>query len=751
MSKTIIISNRLPVKAVEKNGQYSFTSAEGGLATGLSSIFKEDKNSLWIGWPGLEIPKEKEEDIKTQLKEKNLCPVFLSAEEITQFYEGFSNEILWPIFHYVPSYANYDIQYWYQYRRVNHKFREAVMSVAEPDDVIWIHDYQLLLLPSMLRKEMPDFTIGFFLHIPFPSHEIFRLIPWRTELLGGMLGADLLGFHTYDDVHHFLVSASRILQVSYSANVISCNNRSIVAEAFPMGIDDAKFNDLTQNGQVKENLVHLKKDFPGQRMILSIDRLDYSKGILQRLQAFDVFMKNNPDYKQQVSLYMIVVPSRDKVQQYKELRDEIDKLVGNINSRYRTNNWTPINYFYRSFSIEELAALYQFAEICLVTPMRDGMNLVCKEYIASRSNNDGVLILSEMAGASKELIDALIVNPNNIFQMSEAIVSALIMPRNEQQKRMRVMRELVHRYNVINWVNTFMDNLKKVKKRQQLLQTSYLSNRLKDHMRKRYMKAGKRLLLLDYDGTLTNFADIPSHANPDKELYTLLEHLSDDERNDVVIISGRAHTKLGEWFAHMPVHLVGEHGVWFREKNSEWEQLKGLSSEWKSHISSVLDNYNEQTPGAFTEDKSFSLVWHFRKAENELGETRAAELMNTLRYTVADLGLQLLRGNKVVEIKSIEASKGKSALHYRSSKDYDFALAIGDDTTDEDMFIALADRAYTIKVGTNMSAARYYLDDVADVRGFLKYISSAHLSLGGVLNRLKQTLPNTFRRLKNHK
>ncbi len=556
----------MPVKAVEKDGQYHFTSAEGGLATGLSSIFKENKDSLWIGWPGLEIPKEKEEDITKELKQNNLCPVFLSAEEITQFYEGFSNEILWPVFHYVPTYANYDINYWNQYRRVNNKFCEAVMKVAEPDDVIWIHDYQLLLLPTMLRKETPDFTIGFFLHIPFPSHELFRLIPWRSELLNGMLGADLLGFHTYDDVHHFMVAASRILQISYSANVISCNNRSIVADAFPMGIDDRKFDELTKNILVKQNLAQLQKDFANQRMILSIDRLDYSKGILQRLQAFDVFLQENPDYHQQVSLYMIVVPSRDKVQQYKDLRDEIDKLVGNINSRYRTNNWTPINYFYRSFMIEELSALFQSAEICLVTPMRDGMNLVCKEYIASRNNNNGVLILSEMAGASKELIDALIVNPNNIFQMSSAIAAALIMPLNEQEKRMRVMRELIQKNNVTNWVNTFMDTLKKVKKRQQSLQTKYLSNRLKDHMRKRYANAGKRLLLLDYDGTLTNFADIPAHANPDKELYKLIEHLSDDERNDVVIISGRAHSQLNEWFSHLPVHLVGEHGVWYREK-----------------------------------------------------------------------------------------------------------------------------------------------------------------------------------------
>ena len=747
MSKTIIVSNRLPVKAIEKNNRYEFTPAAGGLATGLSSIFADDKKTVWIGWPGLDVPKEKENEISEELKEQNLRPVFLSAEEITLFYEGFSNEILWPVFHYMPTYANYQTSYWDAYARVNKKFCEAVAQVAEPDDVIWIHDYQLLLLPSLLRTYGPDFTIGFFLHIPFPSFELFRVIPWRCELLEGMLGADLLGFHTYDDAHHFLISVSRILEVPYSTNVLSYNNRSVVVEAFPMGIDNAKFEQLIDDTTVKQNLMHLELNFSDTHTILSIDRLDYSKGILQRLQAFDIFLQNHPEYIQHTSLYMIVVPSRDTVQQYRDLRDEIDKLVGNINSRYRTNNWLPIHYFYRSFSIEELSALYQFAEVCLVTPMRDGMNLVCKEYIASRKNNDGVLILSEMAGASKELIDALLVNPNNVQQMSRSIATALTMLPEEQERRMKIMRSLVQRYNVNNWVHVFMDRLKKVKNRQAALQTKYISPRLQEYIKGKYARATKRLLLLDYDGTLTAFADVPSHANPDKELYSILDDLIKDDNNDVVIISGRAHTKLGEWFGHMPVNLVGEHGVWFKEKDGDWEQLKGLSSEWKKDILPVLSTFNDRTSGAFTEEKTSSLVWHFRKADNELGEKRAAELINTLRYIVADLGLNMLRGNKVVEIKSVEANKGKSAIHYIHTKKYDFALAIGDDTTDEDMFIALTDKAYTIKVGSNLSAARYYLNDVPDVRRFLKGISSKHLTVSKVISRIRQAVPKTLKRL----
>ena len=747
MGKIIIISNRLPVKAVLKGNRYQITTSEGGLATGLNSIFSGDENGVWIGWPGLDVPKENEDEIREELKAKKLIPVFLSAEEIKQFYEGFSNEILWPIFHYMVTYANYETSYWEHYRKVNEKFCTAVMQVAQPGDVIWVHDYQLLLLPTLLRQQSADFTIGFFLHIPFPSYELFRLIPWRSELLNGMLGADLVGFHTYDDVQHFLLSVSRILQVPYSANVLTCNNRHIVADAFPMGIDDTKFDQLIDENAVKQNLQQLQHDFAGQRVILSIDRLDYSKGILQRLQAFDLFLQENPGYLQIVSLYMIVVPSRDKVQRYKDLRDEIDKLVGNINARYRTNNWSPVNYFYRAFTMEELSALYQFAEVCLVTPMRDGMNLVCKEYIASRRAENGVLILSEMAGAAKELIEAIVVNPNNIYQLSESIVAALTMPLEEQKRRMHIMRDLVHRYNVSNWVATFMINLHNAKNRQRSLQTKYITPRTEEYIKNKYAKATKRLLLLDYDGTLTGFTDVPSHANPDKELYSLLEDLAKDEKNDVVVISGRAHTKLEEWFGKMPLHLIGEHGVWYRERGREWDQLKGLSSGWKTDIQPILDTYNERTPGAFTEEKTSSLVWHFRKVEENLGETRAAELINTLRYTIADLGLQMLRGNKVVEIKSIEANKGKSATHYINQNHYDFALAIGDDTTDEDMFVALADKAFTIKVGSDMSAAKYFLKDVRDVRRFLKVISSSHLSVIKVISRIKQRFPKTFQRL----
>ncbi|RYE21421.1 MAG: bifunctional alpha,alpha-trehalose-phosphate synthase (UDP-forming)/trehalose-phosphatase, partial [Sphingobacteriaceae bacterium] len=334
--KTIIVSNRLPVKIQENNGEYTSSASEGGLATGLGTIYQEGEN-VWIGWPGTEISEEKQPEITAQLEALNLHPVFLNQQEINEYYEGFSNEILWPVFHYYAStYSNYKLSNWEFYQQVNQKFADEILKIAQPGDKIWVHDYQLLLLPALIRAKLPDVSIGFFLHIPFPSFQLFHLIPWRKELLEGLLGADLVGFHTFDDVQHFTQACARLLKVNLSSNIISLPDRLVVAEAFPMGIDEQKYASLAESEYVLAEIHQLKTNFSGIKTVLSVDRLDYSKGILQRLQAFEELLKTKPEYLEKVVLYMIVVPSRDTVPQYKNLRNEIDKRVGNINSLFRT-------------------------------------------------------------------------------------------------------------------------------------------------------------------------------------------------------------------------------------------------------------------------------------------------------------------------------------------------------------------------------------------------------------------------------
>ncbi|GAA4781980.1 bifunctional alpha,alpha-trehalose-phosphate synthase (UDP-forming)/trehalose-phosphatase [Olivibacter ginsenosidimutans] len=720
MGKTIIVSNRLPVKINEENGQLVFTPSEGGLATGLGSIYKEGDN-IWIGWPGTTAETEQIQiDITEKLKELSLIPVFLRKEEVKRYYEGFSNEVLWPIFHYLSTYANYDYHNWLSYVQVNQKFADAILKQLNPGDTIWVHDYQLLLVPGLIRQQQPQVSIAYFNHIPFPSQELFRLIPWRKELLMGMLGADLLGFHTFDDVRHFLSAATHLLPVQADANRLRVENRIVLAEPFPMGIDSDKFSNLSKDPTVIQHIQNFKKNFADKKIVLSIDRLDYSKGIIERLNAFELLLEKNPEYLEKIILYMVVVPSRDSVPQYKLLKDEIDRLVGNIIARFRTFQWSPIAYFYHGYPIEIISALYNVADVCLVTPMRDGMNLVSKEYVASRNDNTGVLILSEMAGASKELNDALLVNPNNISEIRKALVSALNMPEDEMQDRMKAMRAVVFKFNIKHWVKIFMARIEDVKQMQRDSRANLVKESIERAIQERYKSAKNRLLLLDYDGTLVGFKKEIDEAYPDPALYELLDGFVDDPKNTLVIISGRKHTTLEHWFGMKNYTLIAEHGAWKKEVHGDWVQLPGLSTVWKEEVMKLMEIYTDKTPGSFIEEKSYSLAWHYRKVQKGLGSLRANELMDNLQYHLNTFGLKMLDGDKVVEVKNADVNKGRATLNLLHETAFDFMLAIGDDRTDEDTFKALPEKAVTIKVGSNVSAAKYYLEDQEEVRALLR-------------------------------
>jgi len=535
-----------------------------------------------------------------------------------------------------------------------------------------------------------------------------------------MLGADLIGFHTFDDVRHFISAASHLLDLHVDGNMIRTGDRTIAIEPFPMGIDSEKFSSLSSDETVKGHIESLKNHYKDQKIFLSIDRLDYSKGIIQRLEAFELFLQENPDYHEKVILFMIVVPSRDNVPEYQRLKDDIDRIVGNINSHYRKFDWYPVAYFYQSYPIEFLSALYNIADVCLITPMRDGMNLVCKEYVASRNDNTGVLILSEMAGASKELIDAIIVNPNNIHEVKNALIDALNMPIGEMEERMIGMRQMVFKYNIYHWVKIYMRRLTEVKK----IQLSMKAGRVKDSIREQilqsYNKAQNRLILLDYDGTLVGFKKQIDLASPDEDLYTLLGQFTSDEKNHTAIISGRKYETLEQWFGNKELDLIAEHGAWRKKITEQWVQKEDLSNAWKDEVHLLMDAFCDRTPGSFVEEKSYSLAWHYRKVQKGLGALRANELMDNLRYMITAYGLQLLNGDKVVEVKNAEVNKGRATFSLLNDNDYDFILAIGDDYTDEDIFKALPEDAYTIKVGNHISAANYYVEDFNEVRELLK-------------------------------
>lgn len=722
MSKTIIVSNRLPIKIERTDQGLNFMPSEGGLATGLGSIYNTGGN-IWIGWPGIVPENEPEEkEIRAKLKTLNLVPVFLDQEELEGFYEGFSNEVLWPICHYRPSYAIYDEANWQTYLNVNIKFSNIIKGYIQENDEVWIHDYQLMLLPSQIRAFKNEISIAYFQHIPFPSHELFRLIPWRNELLNGLLGADLIGFHTFNDSQYFIDACLHILGTKNKDNSLQHGGRTVFVEAYPMGIDNIKFERLAREKSIRERAETIKDNFRQHKIILSVDRLDYSKGILERIHAFENLLKEYPAYMKEVVYYMLVVPSRDQVPQYKLLKDEVDRSVGRVNATYGTEDWIPITYFYNSYPIEELSALYVSADVCLVTPIRDGMNLVCKEYIASHPEQHGVLVLSEMAGAAQELPDALIVNPNDAYSVAQSLMQALEMTEEEQSERMESMLENVRKFNIHHWVNQFLERLREIKDLQDKELSRKVGDRIKEQICKRYRSADKRLILLDYDGTLVGFNKEAEKAAPTSELYQILEQITEDPKNLVVIISGRKHQTLQKWFLDKDMILVGEHGAWSNYPDGEWRAKKGLSIVWKDVIKRIMVKYADRTPGAFIEEKNYSLAWHYRKVQKGLGRLRAQELMDRLRYIVPNYGVQLLDGDDVIEVKNSEVNKGRAALEIYKDFEPGFVLAIGDDMTDEDMFYALPDETFTIKVGKKASAARYYIEGQPEVLPLLNDI-----------------------------
>jgi len=683
---------------------------------------------LWIGWPGIALEKIKEEEqekINKKLIADNCFPVFLSQKDIEDYYYGFCNKTIWPLFHYFPLYAVYNKNFWDAYKRVNEAFCETVIKVVKPGDIIWVHDYHLMLLPKLIRERLPDATIGFFLHIPFPSLEIFRLLPWRKDILEGLMGADLIGFHTYDYVRHFLDSVRSILGYESAFGQITAGNRVVRVDAFPMGINYEQFANTVNNSEVQKEISKIRKWVGKRKIILSIDRLDYTKGILQRLEAYDIFLEKNPEYKEKVTLILVVVPSRTGIEHYIMLKKRVDQLVGKINGKHGTIGWTPVWYLYRLLPFNTLVALYHIADVALVTPLRDGMNLIAKEFVATKVEGKGVLILSETAGAAKELGEAIIINPNNKEEIVQALKEALTMSDEEQIERIRVMQKRLQRYDVLRWISDFMDRLSHVKKLQQELCARRLTHDVKKRLISDYSKSKRRLILLDYDGTLVPFAEKPEKAKPDDELLRLLKALIDEPRNEVVIISGRDRRILEKWFNNLNVGLVAEHGVWIKEKGRDWTTIEPLRNDWKEEIRPILELYVDRTPGSFIEEKEFSLVWHYRKADPELGSVRARELRNALLHLTANLNLEVLEGSKVIEIKNAGINKGRAALHWISKEKWNFILAIGDDWTDEDVFAVLPQSAYSIRVGLTPSQAKFNLDSVIDVRLLLKELVSS--------------------------
>ena len=720
--RLIIVSNRLPISLSREGDTIVAKESVGGLVTGLGAYLESmDESSpfgdefIWIGWPGMQLDEEAQFDFSSKIMDKfSISPVNISEEDMDQFYQGFCNSTLWPLFHYFPSYVVYEEALWEAYVRVNRIFFEAVRKIARPGDVIWVHDYQIMLLPGMIRQAMPDVAIGFFLHIPFPSYEIFRTlsVKWRSEILEGLLGSDLIGFHTYDYTQHFLNSVSSILGCEHHLGAMTVGDRLVKADTFPMGIDYKKYAEAARDPAVQEGKNALRESLNGIKIILSIDRLDYSKGIINRLRGYELFLEKHPEWHEKMTLMLVVVPSRTGVDMYQAMKKQIDEQVGFINGEYGKLSWAPIIYQYKSFSLKDLVMLYDVSDVALVTPLRDGMNLVAKEYIAAKTDAKGALILSEMAGAANEMGEALIITPYNAMEIADAIKEALEMDEDELVRINTILKRRLERFDVNHWAEDFMDSLLSVKTEQSKLESRFIFPQTAEKIVESYKKASRRLLLLDYDGTLVNLADRPGEAKPTTEIQELLRALSADPQNDIAIFSGSPRAWMEEWLGDLPVYLAAEHGVWIRKPDGEWYMIKPLLNDWKEMIRPILERFCSRLPGSYIEEKEYSLAWHFRRSGRKLGEIRSRELIETLKRLAANVDIQIISDNRVVEARSAGVNKAGTGLHLLAGAEYDFILALGDADTDEDLFRALPDEAISIRVGMVNSHAAYNVRNI---------------------------------------
>jgi len=719
MARTIInVSNRLPVSI----GDNQITRSSGGLVAALEGMGPGAYALKWLGWPGAEIADDRHDDVAQMFEREFRCtPVFLSAAEVEGHYEGFSNSTIWPLLHYLPTMFRYEAPWWDAYRDVNRKFCAKVLATAQDDDLVWVHDYQLMLLPAMLKEAKPSLRVGFFLHTPFPSYEVFRYHPKREDLVAGLLGADQVGFHTFGYLRHFRSSVLRLLGVDSEITRIRHHGHTTHLGVYPIGINAARFADELDRPEYHGKVSHFRDVYRGKRLILSVERLDYTKGLLRRLTAIDLFLgRLGPDERDTIKFIFISIPSREGVDEYRALREDVESEIGRLNGKYATLNNSPIHFIHGSVQFTELCALYGASAVGMVTPLVDGMNLVAKEYVACQRDEPGVLVLSEFAGAAEELFHAIVVNPYDPGAVADALRDALAMPVAHRRRRMAPMRDHVMRLDASRWARSFIDDLVS---RDVAGQAPHPSEEAVRRVRDALGRGRRVALFLDYDGTLRELERDPAAASPNTAVRDLLDALARRQDVDVTIISGRTPQDLESFLGGYDFGLVAEHGAALRPPHArQWEQAdRNVTYGWKEQILQVFQLYQESTPGSWIEDKRTSLVWHYRRSDPEFGEWKARQLATDLSAMLSNEPINVRHGKKIVEVTAAEVNKGAAVLRCLGQQAYDLVLVAGDDATDESMFRLDLRNLVSVRVGeAEDSHAQYSVPNPAAFRRFLQ-------------------------------
>jgi trehalose 6-phosphate synthase/phosphatase len=718
--RLIIASARLPVSMARSGpeGPWQVIASPGGLATALRSV-ADQRPFLWIGWPGAVVPEPEMEAASDALAASGVVPVWLDEREVEGWYEELSNRVLWPLFHALPSPTRVAAGAWRRYQEVNARFARAIAEVARPGDTIWIHDYQLALVPQLLRRAELDCAIGFFLHIPFPASETFRTLPMREEILQGLLGASFIGFHAYEYVSHFRSSILRILGVESEPEHVALPTHHARMGALPIGIDPLEIDAIARSPEAVAEYAELRERYAGRKVILGVDRLDYTKGLPQRLLAFEELLEKHPELRDKVVYIQIAAPSRQGVAEYRRLKREVDELIGRVSGRFNSVAGSPLVYINQNVPRERLVPLYQLADVALVTPLRDGMNLVCLEYVAARGDRPGTLVLSEFTGAAQCLSGAVLVNPYNTAQLAEAMAEALAGDGGEPEAFAH-MREFVHGNTAMVWAQRFLARLESTWQ-----EYGGRARRLRvraPDVAARIMAAERPLVLLDYDGTLQPHVRVPAQAAPTPAVRELLAGAAELAR--VYVVSGRSAAVLDGWLGTMPVGLVCEHGLAIKHPDGTWsEPVKVDAGVLDETVLPLLQDFCDRTPGSRIERKAASLAWHYRGSDPGLGSWRAGELSNQLGGRLTGQPYSVLMGSRVIEVRHAAITKGAAVAQILAANEAcDFVLCAGNDRTDEDMFhqvVASQLASLVVHVGGLHTSAEFFVETPAELAGEL--------------------------------
>eukprot|EP01018_Ginkgo_biloba_P005524 Gb_07459 [translate_table: standard] len=783
--RTIIVGNQLPLRAHRRsdNRGWFFSWDEDSLLLQLKDGLAEDVEVVYVGCLKEEVDPSEQDDVAQILLESFKCvPAFLPPELLSKFYHGFCKQQLWPLFHYMlplsPDHGGrFDRSLWQAYVSVNKIFADKVMEVINPDeDYVWVHDYHLMVLPTFLRKRFNRVKLGFFLHSPFPSSEIYRTLPVRDEILRALLNSDIIGFHTFDYARHFLSCCSRMLGLGYESKRgyigLEYYGRTVGIKILPVGIHMGQLQSVLNLGDTEFKVAELRDQFKGKTVLLGVDDMDIFKGISLKLLAMEQLLMLHPEWRGKVVLVQIANPARGRGKDVQEVQEETYSTAKRINETFGKLGYEPVVLIDRPLPFYERIAFYTIAECCLVTAVRDGMNLIPYEYIICRQGNsklDGtlglnpstlkksMLVVSEFIGCSPSLSGAIRVNPWNIDAVAEAMDAAIVMPEAEKQLRHEKHYRYVSTHDVGYWAHSFLQDLERACRdhsrrrcwgigfglgfRVVVLDPNFrkLST---EHIVSAYKRTKSRAILLDYDGTMMPQTSI--NKTPSPEVLSILNSLCSDPKNVVFIVSGRGRQTLSQWF--FPCDKLGiaaEHGYFSRwNQDAEWETCVPVAGfDWKTIAEPVMKLYTETTDGSGIETKESALVWHYQDADPDFGSCQAKELLDHLESVLANEPVSVKSGQHIVEVKPQGVSKGLVAEKLLSTMVQrgtlpDFVLCIGDDRSDEDMFECITSAmsgpslspiadVFACTVGQKPSKAKYYLDDTREIIRMLQGLASA--------------------------